>query len=74
MGSGNGQPHIAAQPKGAAMKPVTMTIRQACEYSALSRSTIYNLINGHKLSSRKVGKRTLITTASIDALLNVEAA
>ena len=53
------------------MKPVTMTIQKACEYSGLSKSTIYNLINADKLVRVKVGKRSLITTASIEALLNM---
>lgn len=53
------------------MKPVTMTIKGACEYSGLSKSTLYNNVNANKLEMRKVGKRTLITTASLDKLLGV---
>lgn len=53
------------------MKPVTMTIQKTCEYSGLSKSTIYNLINAQKLVVVKVGKRTLVTTASIDAMLGI---
>lgn len=53
------------------MKPVTMTIKGACEYSSLSKSTLYNFANAKKLEIRKVGKRTLITTASLDKLLGV---
>ena len=65
-------PRFAVSTKGAAeMKPVTITIRKACEYSGLSKSTIYNLINAKKLVVVKVGKRTLITTASIDAMLGL---
>lgn len=52
-----------------AMKPVTMTIQKACEYSGLSKSTIYNLVNARKLTVIKVGKRTLVTISSLDALL-----
>ena len=51
------------------MKPLTMTIQKACEYSGLSKSTLYNCINARKLVVVKVGKRTLITTASLEALL-----
>lgn len=51
------------------MKPVTMTVQKACEYSGLSKSTIYNLVNARKLTVIKVGKRTLVTISSLDALL-----
>ena len=54
------------------MKPATMTIKAACNYSGLSKSTLYNCANAKKLEIRKVGKRTLITTASLDNLLGVD--
>ncbi|MEO9469213.1 helix-turn-helix domain-containing protein [Parasphingorhabdus sp.] len=54
------------------MKPATMTIQMACEYTGLSSSMIYNLINAQRLETRKVGRRTLIVTASIDALLDID--
>ena len=58
------------------IKPATLTVAKACDYSSLSKSTIYNKIKAGELSVRKVGKRTLITTASLENLLglNVEAA
>ncbi|MEP2778526.1 MAG: helix-turn-helix domain-containing protein [Parasphingorhabdus sp.] len=49
-----------------------MTIQMACEYTGLSSSMIYNLINAQRLETRKVGRRTLIVTASIDALLDID--
>ncbi|GEM_PF-651242 len=54
------------------IKPATMTIRNACEYSGLGSSTIYNKIKEGALSTRKIGRRTLITTASLDAMLGVD--
>lgn len=53
------------------MKPVTMTIKGACTYSGLSKSFLYNCAKAKKIEIRKVGKRTLITTASLDKLLGV---
>ena len=54
------------------MKPATRTVQQTCEYTGLSKSTVYNLVNAQRLEIRKVGKRTLITTASIEKLLGLE--
>lgn len=54
------------------MKPATMTIRGACEYSGLGKTTIYELIKASSLDVRRIGRRTLVTTASLDALLNVD--
>lgn len=54
------------------MKPVTMTIKGACTYSGLSKSFLYNCAKAKKLEIRKVGKRTLITTASMDQLLGLD--
>ena len=72
MRCGYGRSHGAAYKIGAAkMKPVTMTIKGACSYSGLSKSTLYNLVNAKKLEIRKVGKRTLITTASIENVLGL---
>ena len=54
------------------VKPATLTVAKACDYSSLSRSTIYNKIKAGELSVRKVGKRTLITTASLETLLGLK--
>mgnify|MGYP005995068655 CR=1 FL=1 len=54
------------------MKPATMTVQAACNYSGLCRATIYNLMNENKLESVKVLRRRLIKTASLDALLDVD--
>jgi excisionase family DNA binding protein len=53
------------------IKPATMTIRSACNYSGLGSSTLYIKIKEGALSTRKIGRRTLITTASLDAMLGV---
>jgi excisionase family DNA binding protein len=55
-------------------KPRTMTIAKTCETYGVSKSTIYNLLNAGKIEMRKIGRRSLIVTASMDALLNLESA
>lgn len=58
--------------KPVTIKPATMTVRGACDYTGLSKSTLYNCAKAKRLEIRKVGKRTLITTASLDKLLGVD--
>lgn len=56
------------------VRPATITVSQACDYSGLSRSTLYNLMNGHngqQLESRLVGRRRLIVVDSLDELLGL---
>lgn len=55
------------------MRQATMTIQDACRYSGLSRSTLYNLIREQSLSSRTVGRRRLIVRESLDELLGLTA-
>lgn len=49
------------------MLPVFFGVRAASEYSGLSRSRLYELFP--RLDVRKDGRRTLISRASLDALL-----
>lgn len=52
-----------------AMSKIAMTIKEACYYASLSRSTIYNLNKAGKLPIKKVVGRSLILTADLHALL-----
>ncbi len=54
------------------MEPVTVTIQGAKKALGLGHTTIYSLIGDGRLKTVKVGRRTLVTTDSIRAL--VEAA
>lgn len=54
------------------MEPLTVTIDGAKKATGLGATKIYELISQGKLESVKVGRRTLVKTASIRAL--VEAA
>lgn len=46
------------------------SIRQACEASSLSRSSIYNHIAAGRLRAVRVGGRTIIPADSLLALLS----
>ena len=54
------------------MEPVTVTIEGTKLATGLGVTKIYELINQGKLETVKIGRRTLVKTASIRAL--VEAA
>jgi excisionase family DNA binding protein len=69
----SGQPHNtrAGQPGEAAeqLKPITVTVATARKITGLSTTTVYALIKKKKIKVVKVGARTLITYASLEALL-----
>jgi excisionase family DNA binding protein len=58
------------QPK---LDPLSVTIRQACALTGLSHVTIYKLIGEGKLHSVKIGRRRLITYATLRGLLEATA-
>lgn len=51
------------------MDPITITIADAKKATGLGTTTIYDLIGKGKLETIKVGRRTLVKTRSIRALL-----
>lgn len=53
-----------------AVRPV-LTIQETCDYTRLSRSTIYNLAKAGKLPIRKVAGRSLILRQDLLTLLGV---
>ncbi len=50
-----------------AIRPKYLTIKQACEYSGLSRTRIYE--NLYRLKPKKCGARTLVLVDALDAWL-----
>jgi len=52
------------------MEPITVTIEGTRKATGLGTTKIYELINTAKLQTVKVGRRTLIKTDSIRALVN----
>lgn len=49
--------------------PITVTISTARKLSGLGATTIWRLIKDHKLEVVRVGRRTLVTFRSLEALL-----
>lgn len=52
---------------------LTYSIREVCELSSLSRSSIYNHISAHRLKVVRIGGRTLVPADALDAFLKGEA-
>lgn len=53
-----------------AIRPLAYSVAEAVTATGLSRSKIFKLMRGGQLQRTKVGRRTLITVASLEALLN----
>jgi excisionase family DNA binding protein len=64
---------VAAEVTGRKPQPggqrVTITIREACEVSRLSRSTINRLLWARKLTSVRIGRRVLIHNDTLQQIL-----
>lgn len=54
------------------MEPLTVTVADACAALGIGRTKLYELIGAGQLETFKIGKRTLIKTASIRALVEGE--
>lgn len=50
------------------MEPLLTTVNDAAQALSLGRTTIYVLINAGELETVKIGRRTLVTIASIRRL------
>lgn len=51
------------------MEPFALTITSTAKATGLGKTTTYRLINEGQLTAVKIGRRTLVTVASIKALL-----
>ncbi len=49
--------------------PLAYSISEACKVSSFGRTYLYQLIKEGRLEARKVGRRTLVTTRSLRALI-----
>jgi len=49
--------------------PATLSLRSASTYSGLGRSFLYELIARGQIDAVKAGRRTLLTTSSLDRFL-----
>lgn len=51
------------------LKPLTVTVATARKISGLGNTTVWALTKARKLETVRVGRRTLITYGSLEALL-----
>jgi excisionase family DNA binding protein len=51
------------------MEPLAVSVNEAAKVLSLGRTSIYVMIGDGRLESLKLGRRTLITTASIRRLV-----
>ncbi|MCZ8135510.1 MAG: helix-turn-helix domain-containing protein [Porphyrobacter sp.] len=56
------------------MTPIALTVAETVKLLGVGRTTIYRLISEERLSSIKIGRRTLILMASIEKLIDSEQA
>ncbi len=52
------------------MEPLTVTVSDALRATGLGKTKLYELIGAGRLSAVKVGRRTLVKTDSIRALVD----
>jgi excisionase family DNA binding protein len=50
-------------------KPITITVGTAKRLSGLGHTTLWALIKAGKLETVRIGRRTLVTLSSLEALL-----
>lgn len=53
------------------MECLTLSIARTCEVLGVGRTTVYSKISSNELVVVKIGRRTLITTASVKALVGL---
>jgi len=51
------------------MRPYSMTIADACRWSGLGRTKLYELIASQQISAVKVGSRTLVVADAFEKYL-----
>ena len=56
------------------MKPLSVTVPTALAITQLGRTKFYELVNNGRIKTVKVGSRTLVNYASLEALATGEAA
>jgi excisionase family DNA binding protein len=51
------------------LEPLAYTVDEAVRVSGLGRTTLYRLAGEKRITIKKIGRRTLITAASLRSLL-----
>ena len=49
------------------MTKISMTVEEAASYCGIGKTKLYSLVRDGQLSGRKLGRKTLILTESIDS-------
>jgi excisionase family DNA binding protein len=52
------------------MQPLLLTIRGAAETLSIGKTSLYRLLGAQRLTAIKIGRRTLVTVASVQALID----
>lgn len=58
----------ASHDPGIPGRPLSVTIRRACEITGLGTTTLYQLIKQGRVETYKIGRRTLVKYASLESL------
>ena len=61
------------KPAEQTLRPITVSIKVACELSGLSRSTIWRLATTGQIETTSIGRKRLIILNSLEALLRKSA-
>ncbi|WP_354066881.1 helix-turn-helix domain-containing protein [Bradyrhizobium sp. OAE829] len=51
------------------LKPLTVTVATACTLTGLGNTTVWGLVRDRRLETVRIGRRTLITFRSLEALV-----
>ena len=55
------------------MSNTWLSVTEAAEHCRISRSTIYQMIKAGRIRSHKVGKRTILSRAELDQMIQESA-
>ena len=68
----HGAGHMDLHNKVNAMGRITVSVNDACCLIGIKRTKLYQLINEKSLQVVKIGRRTLVKVASIEALVGAQ--
>jgi excisionase family DNA binding protein len=51
---------------------LTCTVRDACAFSSIGKTKLYELINKGALATKRIGRRRLVVVSSLKALLEMK--
>ena len=55
------------------MEPLSVTVRDACKIVGIGPTKLYELIGAKRVETVRIGRRTLVTTASLRRLVDPRA-